>query len=91
MKRPKGLSKSNRHARSRPALWPEGPGKVRAGLTLGFVLYKPQGHGANIHIVSGSEASDDNGNSSGIGNLTIGYDENPLSADLAAGEEGHTT
>jgi hypothetical protein len=38
--------------------------------------------------VSGSDATDDNGNSSGIGNLIIGYDENPLSADLAAGDRG---
>lgn len=54
-------------------------------------------HGANIHIVSGSGATDDNGNPTGLGNLIIGYDENPLSevdrtlfapADLAAGDRG---
>ena len=33
--------------------------------------------GANIHIVSGSGRTDDNGNPSGLGNLIIGYDEDP--------------
>ncbi len=33
--------------------------------------------GANIHIVSGSQATDDHGNSTGLGNLIIGYDEDP--------------
>jgi hypothetical protein len=33
--------------------------------------------GANIHIVSGSNATDDHGNSTGLGNLIIGYDEAP--------------
>jgi hypothetical protein len=33
--------------------------------------------GANIHIVSGSGATNDNGNPLGLGNLIIGYDENP--------------
>jgi hypothetical protein len=33
--------------------------------------------GANIHIVSGSGATNDNGNHFGLGNLIIGYDENP--------------
>jgi hypothetical protein len=56
---------------------PEGQGKLSPGLTPDFVLYKPQGRGANIHIASGSGATDDNGNSSGIENLIIGYDENP--------------
>jgi hypothetical protein len=32
-------------------------------------------HGANIHIESGSGATDDHGNLSGLGNLFIGYDE----------------
>jgi hypothetical protein len=32
---------------------------------------------ANIHIVSGSGRTDDNGNPSGLGNLIIGYDEDP--------------
>jgi hypothetical protein len=32
--------------------------------------------GANIHIVSGSGATDDNGNRTGLGNVIIGYDEN---------------
>ena len=31
--------------------------------------------GANIHIVSGSGRTDDNGNRTGLGNLIIGYDE----------------
>ena len=31
--------------------------------------------GANVHIVSGSGATDDNGNALGLGNLIIGYDE----------------
>jgi hypothetical protein len=33
--------------------------------------------GANIHIVSGSGATDDVGNYTGLGNLIIGYDEDP--------------
>ena len=33
--------------------------------------------GANIHIVSGSGATNDNGNPTGLGNLIIGYDEDP--------------
>ena len=33
--------------------------------------------GANIHIVSGSGSTDDNGTSRGLGNLIIGYDEDP--------------
>jgi hypothetical protein len=33
--------------------------------------------GANIHIVSGSGATDDKGNPLGLGNLIIGYDEDP--------------
>jgi hypothetical protein len=33
--------------------------------------------GANIHIVSGSGATNDNGNPTGLGNLIIGYDEKP--------------
>ena len=33
--------------------------------------------GANVHIVSGLGATDDNGNPSGLGNLIIGYDEPP--------------
>jgi hypothetical protein len=35
---------------------------------------------ANIHIVSGSQATDDHGNSTGLGNLIIGYDEDPNTA-----------
>jgi hypothetical protein len=31
--------------------------------------------GANIHIVSGSGGTDDNGNRTGLGNLIIGYNE----------------
>jgi hypothetical protein len=44
--------------------------------------------GANIHIVSGSGATDDNGNPRGLGNLIIGYDEdpiNPLAGDSSDG------
>jgi FtsZ-binding cell division protein ZapB len=33
--------------------------------------------GANVHIVSGSGATNDNGTLTGLGNLIIGYDENP--------------
>ena len=33
---------------------------------------------ANIHIVSGSGRTDDNGNATGLGNLIIGYDEDPI-------------
>jgi len=33
--------------------------------------------GANIHIVSGSGSTDDHGNPTGLGNLIIGYDEDP--------------
>jgi hypothetical protein len=33
--------------------------------------------GANIHIVSGSGSTNDNGNPTGLGNLIIGYDEDP--------------
>lgn len=33
--------------------------------------------GANIHIVSGSGATNDNGNPFGLGNLIIGYNEDP--------------
>jgi hypothetical protein len=36
--------------------------------------------GANIHIESGSGATDDHGNSTGLGNLIIGYDEDPMNA-----------
>jgi len=35
--------------------------------------------GANIHILSGSGATDDGGKSLGLGNLIIGYDEDPSS------------
>src|SRR6516162_3637602 len=37
--------------------------------------------GVNIHIVSGSGATDDGGNSRGLGNLIIGYDEEPSAVD----------
>jgi len=33
--------------------------------------------GANVHIVSGLGATNDNGNPSGLGNLIVGYDEPP--------------
>jgi hypothetical protein len=44
--------------------------------------------GANIHIESGSGATDDHGNPTGLGNLIIGYDEdpiNPLNGDFSDG------
>jgi hypothetical protein len=47
--------------------------------------------GANIHIVSGSGSTNDNGSPTGLGNLIIGYDENPALAGLAplaAGDRG---
>jgi trimeric autotransporter adhesin len=47
--------------------------------------------GANIHIESGSEATDDHGNSTGLGNLIIGYDEDPSlfgRAPLSTGDRG---
>ena len=34
--------------------------------------------GANIHIESGSGATDDHGTSTGLGNLIIGYDDDPI-------------
>jgi hypothetical protein len=40
--------------------------------------------GANIHIVSGSGRTDDNGNRTGLGNLIIGYDEDPGMAPVPA-------
>src|SRR5690349_2653195 len=36
--------------------------------------------GANLHIVSGSGATDDGGTPLGLGNLIIGYDEDPAQA-----------
>jgi hypothetical protein len=39
--------------------------------------------GANIHIVSGSGATNDNFNFRGLGNLIIGYDEDPSTAENA--------
>jgi hypothetical protein len=44
--------------------------------------------GANIHIESGSGATGDHGNPTGLGNLIIGYDEdpiNPLTGDTTQG------
>jgi hypothetical protein len=44
--------------------------------------------GANIHIVSGSGATDDHRTSTGLGNLIIGYNEDPnvsLTGDLSDG------
>jgi outer membrane murein-binding lipoprotein Lpp len=43
--------------------------------------------GANIHIVSGSGATDDKGNRTGLGNLIIGYDEVPTPP-LKPGDRG---
>ena len=34
-------------------------------------------HGVNVHIVSGSGATDDNGTLRGLGNLIVDYDEDP--------------
>jgi hypothetical protein len=48
--------------------------------------------GANIHIVSGSGMTNDNGNPRGLGNLIIGYDEPPDSTEggppLNSGDRG---
>ena len=46
--------------------------------------------GANIHIVSGSRRTDDNGNPTGLGNLIIGYDEDPstITVPLSPGDRG---
>jgi hypothetical protein len=46
--------------------------------------------GANIHIVSGSGMTNDNGNPRGLGNLIIGYDEAPSAArpPLSPGDRG---
>ena len=47
--------------------------------------------GSNIHIVSGSGATNDNGSRTGLGNLIIGYDEDPALSGanpLAAGDRG---
>jgi FtsZ-binding cell division protein ZapB len=48
-------------------------------------------HGANIHIVSGSGATDDYGNPTGLGNLIIGYDDDPAlrgTFPLTSGDRG---
>jgi hypothetical protein len=37
--------------------------------------------GVNLHLVSGSNATDDNGTRLGLGNLIIGYDEDPAQLD----------
>ena len=42
--------------------------------------------GANLHLVSGSGATNDGGNPRGLGNLIIGYNENP--GDLGATDRG---
>ena len=48
--------------------------------------------GVNIHIVSGSGVTNDNGNPRGLGNLIIGYDESPDSMEggspLNSGDRG---
>jgi hypothetical protein len=43
------------------------------GVTGPNIIFK----GTNVHIVSGSGATDDHGASTGLGNLIIGYDEPP--------------
>jgi hypothetical protein len=44
--------------------------------------------GANIHIVSGAGATNDNGSATGLGNLIIGYDEDPQSySDSSPGDD----
>ena len=40
--------------------------------------------GANIHIVSGSGATNDYGSPTGLGNLIIGYDEDPATAPFSS-------
>ena len=42
--------------------------------------------GANLHILSGSGSTDDSGTLTGLGNLLVGYNEEPSS--LAAGDRG---
>jgi hypothetical protein len=46
--------------------------------------------GANIHIVSGSDVTDDGGTPRGLGNLIIGYDEDPaqVGSHLNPGDRG---
>ena len=46
--------------------------------------------GVNIHLVSGSGTTDDGGNPRGLGNLIIGYNEDPgqLDAGLEPGDRG---
>jgi hypothetical protein len=46
--------------------------------------------GANIHIISGLGSTNDNGSPSGLGNLIIGYDEDPalVNFPLATGDRG---
>jgi len=44
--------------------------------------------GANIHIVSGAGATNDNGSATGLGTLIIGYDEDPQSySDSSPGDD----
>ena len=61
---------------------------VRFGLERGVAGPHIFFTGANIHIVSGSGFTDDRGTPYGLGNLIIGYDEDPkdpLPADLING------
>jgi hypothetical protein len=44
--------------------------------------------GANIHIVSGSGSTSDNGNPTGLGNLIIGYNEDPIDSLLGDSSGG---
>jgi hypothetical protein len=44
--------------------------------------------GANIHIESGSGATDDHGSPTGLGNLIIGYDEDPINSLIGDSSDG---
>jgi uncharacterized coiled-coil protein SlyX len=41
-------------------------------------------HGCNVHFVSGSGTTNDNGNPTGLGNVVIGYDEDPASSTIVS-------
>ena len=58
----------------------------RAGVAGPHIIFS----GANIHVVSGSGATNDNGTPRGLGNLIIGYDEDPaqVGSPLNPGDRG---